>query len=465
MTDSNAPIDIEGTSYSYKESQRPLLEKLSDRVREMREAGKLTPEFLGHIRMYFRIKSIYHSNAIEGNALDIGETKLVVEQGLTLTGKPLKDQVEAKNLSEALGFLEELIGDSSKPLTETDVRTLHQLVLQGIDDDNAGKYRTIPVQISGSDYSPPAPESVSAEMEEFGAWLASVSVANDNYGLSEAILYAAAAHTWFVSIHPFIDGNGRVARLIMNLVLMRYAFPIAIVTKEDRMRYYDALEESQASDLSPFISLVVECIEEILEEYEEAAKEQIKHQEWIAAIGAKYSQEDKARIKNEHEVWKSAMELLRGYFRQTGELLNESIFGGRIYFRDFDMLDFEKYWRLSEGKSAKRTWFFRADFLIKGKSARYLFFFGSASWKIRSEHEVAVTLHLSREEPSNSFYYERLDNITAPNVPSIVEIGYLPEKEQFVSIGKTERAKAKLDKVEKIGNDFFKQVLNLHFQQ
>ena len=462
MTDSNASIDIRDTSYSYKESQQPLLEKLSGRVQEMRKAGKLTAETLRHIRGYFRIKSIYHSNAIEGNALDIGETKLVVEQGLTLTGKPLKDQAEAKNLSEALVFLEELIDDSSKPLTETDVRTLHQLVLRGIDDNNAGKYRAVPVQISGSDYPPPAPESVPAQMQEFGAWLADVSVANDNYGLSDAILYAAAAHTWFVSIHPFIDGNGRVARLIMNLVLMRYAFPIAIVTKEDRMRYYDALEESQASDLSPFISLVVECIEESLEPYEEAAKEQKELQEWIAAIGARYSQRDMARNKNEYEVWKSAMELLRGYFRQTGELLDETP-GVSIYLRDFDMLDFEKYLRLKERKSAKRTWFFRVDFRIGDKSARYLFFFGFASWKIRSETEVAVTLHLSREEPSNSFYYERLDDIDAPNVPSIVEIGYLPEKEQFVSIGKTGSAKS--DKVEKLGKAFFDQVLKLHFQQ
>ena len=464
MTNSNALIDIERAPYSYKESQRPLLEKLADRVQEMRKAGKLTDEFSGPIRMYFRIKSIYHSNAIEGNTLNIGETKRVVEQGLTMTGKPPKDQTEAKNLNKAWDFLDKLIGDSSKPCTEADVRALHQLLLRGIDDDNAGKYRAVPVQISGSaSPPPPAPESVPAQMQEFGSWLADVSVANGNYGLSDAILHAAAAHAWFVYIHPFIDGNGRVARLIMNLVLMRYAFPKEIdVAKEDKMRYYDALEESQASDLSPFISLVVECIEESLEECEEAAEEKIKHQEWIDTLGAKYSQGDMDRIKNEHEVWKSAMELLRGYFRQTGELLNESIFGGRIYFRDFDMLDFEKYWRLSERKSAKRTWFFRVDFHIGDKSARYLFFFGFASRKIQREHEVAVTLHLSREEPSNSFYYEKLDDSTAPNVPNIVEIGYLPEKEQFVSIGKTGRAN--LDKVEKIGKDFFEQVRVLHFR-
>ena len=462
MTNSNTPIDIEGAPYSYKESQQPLLEKLSDRVQEMREAGKLTDEVLEHLRKHFRIRSIYHSNAIEGNILDIGETRQVVEQGLTLTGKPLKDQTEAKNLNKALDFLEELISDSSEPCTETDVRALHQLVLQGIDDDNAGKYRAVPVQTSGSAYSPPAPESVPAQMQEFGKWLADVSVANGNPSLSDAILYAAAAHTWFVSIHPFIDGNGRVARLLMNLVLMRYAFPITIVRKENRMKYYDALEESQASDLSPFISLVVECLEKILEECEEEAEEKIKHHEWTASLAAQFSQGDMDRSKDEFEVWNGAMESLRDYFRQTVELLNESLLGGRIYFRDFGMLDFEKYLRLREGESAKRTWFFRVDFLIEGKSARYLFFFGSASWKIQSEAEVAVTLHLSREEPSNSFYYERLDNITAPNVPSIAEIGYLAGKEQFISIGKTGRPK--LDRVEKIGKAFFEQIRALHFR-
>lgn len=463
MIDSNASIDIEDTSYSYKKSQQPLLEKLSDRVQEMQEAGKLTDEVLEHLQKHFRIQSIYHSNAIEGNALDIGEIRQVVEQGLTLSGKPLKDQTEAKNLNKALDFLEELLSDSSNPFTEADIKALHQLVLQDIDDDNAGKYRAVPVETSGSAYSPPGPESVPTQMREFGAWLASVSVANGNVGLSDAILYAAAAHTWFVSIHPFIDGNGRVARLIMNLVLMRHAFPMAIVRKEDRMRYYDALEESQASDLSSFISLLAERLERILEECEEEAEEKIKHQEWTANLAAQFSQGDMARSENEYEVWNSAMESLRDYFRQTVELLNESILGGRIYFRDFGTLDYEKYLRLREGESAKRTWFFRVDFLIEGKSARYLFFFGSASWKIQSETTVVVTLHLSREEPSNSFYYERLDNITAPNVPSIVEIGYLPEKEQFVSIGKTGRPN-KSDKVEKLVQAFFEQVRTLHFR-
>lgn len=172
----------------------PFLRKVSDRVQEMRKAGRLTPEVLGNIRRYFRIKSIYHSNAIEGNILTVGETRQVVEFGLTITGKSLKDQAEAKNLKEALDFLEDLAGSPDKPITEADVRQIHYLVLKGIDDSNAGKYRSVTIEISGSKFKPPDPESVPPEMHEFGKWLAAVSSMGENYGLPEAILYAAA-HT------------------------------------------------------------------------------------------------------------------------------------------------------------------------------------------------------------------------------------------------------------------------------
>lgn len=460
MTESNSTIDIEGTPYSFEESQRPLLEESAKRVQRMRKAGKLTAEVLGNIRQYFRIKSIYHSNAIEGNDLDVGETRQVVEYGLTITGKPLKDQAEAKNLKEALDFLEKLAASPNEPITESDIRQIHYLVLKDIDDDNAGRYRGVTVEISGSNFKPPPPESVPPEMDDLGNWLSSISSVNENYGLLEAVLYAAVAHTWFVSIHPFIDGNGRVARLIMNLMLMRYGYPIAIITKEDRLRYYDALEISQGSDLSPFIALVTECINESLEEYEEAAKEQLEQKEWAVALASKFSQSENIRVKNQYEVWKSAMELLRSYFRQAAELLNESARLGTVYFRDFGVLEYEKYLSLKQGESAKKTWFFRVDFISGDKSARYLFFFGSPSMRIKSKADV--TLHICREEPPKSFYYEKLDHLSAPNIPNIVEIGYRAHDERFVSRGKAGREK--IDKIENIGKRFFDEVISLHFQ-
>jgi len=462
MTSSDSSIDIKGTPYSFYESQMPFLKDLSKRVQKMRAEGRLSPDVLGNIRKYFRIKNIYHSNAIAGNILSVGETRQVVELGLTITGRPLKDQAEAKNLQDALDFLEELASSTETPITEADLRQIHYLVLRGIDDKNAGKYRNEPVEIGGSEYSPPDWESVPPQMEDFGKWLASVSINENSHGLLDAILYAAAAHTWFVYVHPFVDGNGRVARLLMNLILMRYGYPISIITKEDRMRYYDALEISQSSDLTPFIALVIECIDESLEEYEEAAKEQKEQQEWAAALATRFSQEERIRSQNEYEVWKSAMELLRNYFRQCVELLVQSPenIAIKLYFKDFGELAWEKYLSLKQGKSAKRTWFFRIDFVRGDKSARYLFFFGSSSPKLR---EASVTLHLAREDPPRSFNYERLEHITMPNVPNIVEIGYFTDKECFAT-NPGRGGPLNLGKIEDIGKKFIENVMTKHFQ-
>jgi Fic family protein len=449
-------IDIPGTLYCYEDPLLPQLQELANRVQTLRSSGRLTPEVLGRIRRYFRIKNIYHSNAIEGNTLNLGETQQIVQYGLTLTGKPLKDQAEAKNLAHAVDYLEELASQPSVPLTESDVRQIHTLVLRGINDENAGRYRTVDVEISGSQFKPPTHSSVPAQMQEFGVWLsdARVPVAD----LQTALLQAAVAHTWFVSIHPFLDGNGRVARLLMNLLLMRSGYPIAIITKEDRLRYYDALEQSQGSDLTAFLALVAECVHESLEEYEAAAQEQREMKEWAASLAERFTERELARNRNQYEVWRSAMELLRSYFKQAAELLNQSSSVGHVYFKDFGTLEFEKYLSLRQGESVKKTWFFRIDFRQGDLAARYMFFFGFPGQQLKPHTDV--TLHVSREEPSGSWHYERLDYITAPNVPDLREFGYVPKEEQFVAreVGRTARGK-----IEPIGKRFFDEVIAKHF--
>lgn len=450
-------IDIAGTPYCYDEGQCDLLESTETRVREMRSHGRLSAQALERIRRYFRIKNIYNSNAIEGNALDIGETRQVVELGLTLTGKPLKDQAEAQNLSEALVMLEDLASSGDQPILERDLRQLHALVLKGIDDANAGTYRTSVVEISGSQYKPTSPEAIGPQMEELGRWLATASLRDEQQVVS-GLTIAAAAHAWFVTIHPFIDGNGRVGRLLMNLLLMRYGYPIAIITKDDRLRYYDALEQSQESDLSGLIALVSECVEESLEEYERAVEEQVEQEEWARTVAGSFTRQERVRAGNEYELWKSAMDLLKGYFRQTAEILDETATFGRVYFKDFGTLEFEKYGSLRRGQSVKRTWFFRVDFRSGEVAARYLFFFGSPSSSLRSEG-CDVTAHVSREE--GSYQYTRLDQLSSPNVPDLREIGYLPAEERFVA--RYGAGMLKKDRIEVIGRQFIEQVVSMHF--
>jgi|HubBroStandDraft_6_1064221.scaffolds.fasta_scaffold76629_3 Fic family protein len=452
-------IAIEGTPYEVDSSLKEKLFTVAERVAVMRANGKLTPEVLGHLRQFFKIKNIYNSNAIEGNVLDIGETRLVVAQGLTLTGRPLKDQAEAKNLSEAIDYLETLATDSSRPITEADIRQIHYLVLKDIRDSDAGRYRTVPVEIGGSDFKPPAPESIAAQMEQFGHWLASVSMQGENRNRENALLIASAAHTWFVTIHPFVDGNGRVGRLLLNLVLMRSGYPIAIITKADRSRYYDALEISQSSDLTALAALVIECVDESLEEYEVAAHEQREHKEWAQSIVGKLQHAEQVRASNQYEVWRNAMELLKSVFRQTAEMVDSTATLASVWFKDFGQLELEKYLALKSNSSAKRTWFFRIDFRSGDKSARYLFFFGSPSYSLRGTGDV--TLHLAREEPIGSFNYERLESITAPNVPDLLEIAYDARSEEFIA--KKKSGESSRMKIETLCRQFFENVVHKHF--
>jgi Fic family protein len=452
--------DVQGTAYELSDELLHQTRKLADRVQRMRGSGSLTPDVLGKLRRYFKIKNIYNSNAIEGNTLDIGETRMVVEQGLTISGLPLKDQAEAKNLSAALDFLEELAKNIETPITENDIRQIHYLVLTGINQDNAGRYRTITVEIGGSAFKPPSPEHVLSEMSEFGKWISEASSPGSLFSQDEAILVASAAHTWFVTIHPFIDGNGRVARLLMNLLFMRYGFPIAVITREDRARYYDALELSQSSDLTGFVSLVSESLEESLEEYEAAAAEQREAIEWANSIAVKFGEKEKSSASNHYEVWKNAMELLKSLIRQTADLLDANSDLGKIYFNDFGGLGFEKYLSLKNYGSAKKTWFFRIDFKIGTQAARYLFFFGRPSYSMRGL-DVDVTLHVSREDPPGSFHYERLDNISAPNVPNTVEIGYNAKDEAFIVRGVDSRVRE--EKVDKVCRQFIQEVVEKNF--
>jgi len=452
--------DIAGTFFCHSSSIQEQLCQIATRVRTLRQRGALSPEVLYRLRKYFKIKNIYHSNAIEGNILNVGETEQVVEMGLTLTGKPLKDQAEAKNLAQAVDFLEELAKDNTRPITEADIRQLHLLVLKGIDDENAGSYRKLRVVIAGSKYKPKGPEAVPVEMRELGDWLSRTSCPGENFASETGIIVAAAAHAWLVYIHPFVDGNGRVARLIMNLILMRYGFPIAIITRDDRLRYYDTLEYSQSSDLTPFIGLVSECITESLDEYEGAAKEQKDKEEWARSLASRYSAKDMAAIQNQYEIWKNAMELLKSYMQSTADLLNEQSISARVFFKDFGNLEFEKYLSLRIERSAKRTWFFRVDFKRSDKSARYLFFFGFRSNYLKDC--CFVTLQIAREEPPGSWHYELLSNITAPNVPQMREIGYDIKGEHFVVRGA--EGDRRVGKIEELGRSFFNEIIEKHFK-
>lgn len=199
----------------------------------------------------------YNSNAIEGNTLTLMETKVVLE-GITIGGKSLREHFEAINHRDAILFVEELV-QQQQTLSEWDIRNIHHLILKNIDEQNAGCYRSLNVLVSGATQTPPDHLLVPEQMAAF--------ISNLDKNL-HPVERAARVHVDFVGIHPFVDGNGRTSRLLMNLELMKAGFPPVVIPVEQRLRYYQALDKAHVDgDYLPFLELVVEVVEQSFQPY------------------------------------------------------------------------------------------------------------------------------------------------------------------------------------------------------
>jgi Fic family protein len=215
---------------------------------------------------WFRVELTYTSNAIEGNTLTRRETALVVEKGLTVGGKSLQEHLEASNHAYALDWIRELASKPKAVPSEGELLQLHSLILRGIDDEHAGCYRNVTVMISGSSVVLPNPFKVPELMEEFIAWLAKARTLHP-------VELAAEAHYRLVTIHPFIDGNGRTARLLMNLILISHGYPPAIISKRDRLAYISSLEKAQlGGSLDDYLKIISKAVDRSLNIYLKAIK-------------------------------------------------------------------------------------------------------------------------------------------------------------------------------------------------
>ena len=219
----------------------------------------LSRDALEQLKAYYKIGLTYTSNALEGNTLDLAETKVVIEDGLTISGKPLKDHLETVGHAAAFDALVSLV--KSKLFTEDDIKKLHKIFYSGIDLDNAGIYREKPVIVTGAEVNFPLPAELNKQMSEFIAGLVQL---NKNL---HAVEFAAYVHAQFVNIHPFIDGNGRVARLLMNLILLQNGYNITVIPPVVRADYIRALQQTNHNDYEPFVNFISEMVYEAQKEY------------------------------------------------------------------------------------------------------------------------------------------------------------------------------------------------------
>ena len=248
----NRSWDFEGLEESLK--------RISTKKQTL-DAKRPIPSYaLQKIKESITLEWTYNSNSIEGNTLSLNETKLILEDGITIKGKSLREHFEAVNHQEAIELIENLAAKNT-PITGKVIHDVHALILQKIEKEYAGRYRNSGVRISGANFVPPNALKVPTLMDELIEWL------YDVHPTIHIAVKAALFHHRFVWIHPYFDGNGRTVRLIFNLLLMREGFPPAIILRNDRKKYYDALNKANSGDYSKIVLVVIQAIERSLDIY------------------------------------------------------------------------------------------------------------------------------------------------------------------------------------------------------
>lgn len=257
----------EEMSYYASFKRAPLSTKLEQILKEIDGLKKELIQFRKYdsfrISQALELEYTFESNKIEGNTLTLKETDLIVNEGLTISGKSMREHLEAINHQEAIAYIKELM-DKNTAINEREILCIHNLILRGIYPEDAGKYRKVQVMIKGSSHMPPQPFLVAKEMEELFIWY------QTNKNNLHPVILAAEMHERLVTIHPFIDGNGRTSRLLMNLILLQHGYVIANIkgTHESRMSYYNALETCQVeNNKEHFLLFIAQTEKECLERY------------------------------------------------------------------------------------------------------------------------------------------------------------------------------------------------------
>ena len=258
--------------YTVKETEE--LELLTQEINNLQvridEKKSLRPERWETVMEKLKMEWTYDSNAIEGSTLTLGETIFFLREGLTVEGKPLKDFLDARNHIDAIDFLYDVISDE-RSITEGLIKEINALLLKGIEYTDAvdltgkktkkkatpGHYKKTPntvIQLDGTIHEYTAPLHVTTEMGKLISWI------NENIDKEHVLITGALAHYNMVRIHPFDDGNGRGARMLMNLIFIKKSLPPAVIRNERRRLYLNTLAKADKGDLEPFVRFVGESL-------------------------------------------------------------------------------------------------------------------------------------------------------------------------------------------------------------
>ncbi|MGA2983794.1 MAG: Fic family protein [Terriglobia bacterium] len=435
------------------------LQMFSMDVQEFRDEGPLDSISLAKLEEHFRASHVYHSAGIEGNRLTLQETLFVLKEGIDVSGKPLKDSIEVRELGQAFDYLKTLAAKNDT-IRETDIRSLHSLIIKSERDLSPGEYRKVGMIISGSEHRPPEPLDVPPRMEALVAWI------NANIDKHPVVL-AAIAHHELAAVHPFKDGNGRVSRLLMNLILMKKGYPISNIRREDRPGYYDALSFADVGMYEPLVGLIQARCADLFSEYVRIRAETKRLTEWAAKWGDKESEVLRKREARELELWQSRIRQVFLEFQKASELLNDELDQISISFYDYkNEIDFEKYQLLSSKGFIPHANAYSIVFRhqISGETARFLFRYYRNFSKFPAPSKV-IPLELNHFDQDESKYI-RLSDLPWAKCIRFRELYFTAAGEfvvRYFNIDSGQEAERKPDTIADAVREFFDDVLHRVF--
>jgi len=385
-----------------------MLRDLDELAHQVNEIRPLDDQVLRQVKDELLGERVFNSNAIEGSTLTMRETRLILQSKTYLDVRRKREAQEALNLGEAANKIEELLESDGAWHDASRFLELHQILMKGVSDRIAGVLRNRDVMITGAKHQPPGSHYVPALIDEFFRYLSEAEQATGG------LVLATWAHWAIARIHPFEDGNGRLARLWQDMLLLRSRFTVAIIRPQDRETYLDALSQADEGEFNPLAQLICQRVMSTLQVYLNAQEAADALQGWAAELVGESSARDAERRKLDYQRWHHAVEQLRDAFERCASLINRGNDRSlEVQVQNYDIIDQPTWETLLSGGSAKKTWFFKVHFR-RHKVVWYYFYFGRHYWHLDDasvEDKGPFVAILVSEQHSGDESATRLDEI------------------------------------------------------
>lgn len=388
------------------ETTNALIEDVEETALRVNDHRPLPQEVVTRIDDELLGERVYSSNAIEGSTLELRETIMILKHGVGGSTKK-REAREAENLGKAIRQITEWLGEHGRLYDVARLLQVHELILKGIKPEWAGRFRTDRVMIGGAKHQPPDHSIVPALVERVMEHASAPTKCNH-------VVRAVWVHWALARIHPFYDGNGRIARLWQDVVLLQGQLTCAIIRPEDRGIYLDSLGDADDGDFNPLVQLISQRVLATLDKYLVELGRTAEFTDWVREVAGEVDERAAEHAKLAYQRWRRAMERLRREFELCAGKLSETSDTLQMQVQTYPIIEQLQWENIRSGLGASKTWHFRLDCSTQGRRHRYYFFFGQHYWgkqdDERDRSQQRVSLLISEDDGSGKG--NRLDEIS-----------------------------------------------------